>query len=252
MGSATPAANSSAPFAISGWWPSGKPFSARRPAKVDITKASNPLDLAHERGWMTEASHRAAMTFARIYRVAGIRAPTVRGLDYHEVQEAITVNARSFATMSDAEMTELFDAVFCDDSAPGDREDRSGKALDLWGKINKALSPAEQAELFGVCVMGSWPQWVIYMASGKDIPEAWALRRKRLEDGLRAVRRVLRENSPNRPVAILVESMPEPRGYRGPKIIEALAFVNEEGEPIVPVSERGVPFLVERKVRARC
>ena len=58
---------------------------------------------------------------------------------------------------------------------------------NLWARLTN-----EQArELFDVCVLGRWPEWVTLRAFGRPIPRLQERRRLVLEDGLDIVGRDL-------------------------------------------------------------
>ena len=46
-----------------------------------------------------------------------------------------------------------------------------------------AMTPAERDEVFSVCILRSWPQWVIYRARGKDVPPSWQCKQALLQSG---------------------------------------------------------------------
>lgn len=70
-------------------------------------------------------------------------------------------------------------------------EDESARMLRL---IRARLSPDERAVLFGVCVLGSWPQWVILRIRGKEVPPHWDRSRRQLEQALEVVGRVVKDH----------------------------------------------------------
>jgi hypothetical protein len=216
-------------------------------AKLDISLASDPIDLAHARGWLTDAQHKAARTLGRLYRQAGFGAPHMDAGGLSEVQPSLQIDARSFATMADEEIETIWDVVFCDEGEVN-RESQAEKATVLWGRIMGSLPKAVQSEVFSVCIAGSWPQWIVWQANGQDVPPVWALKKDRLFEGLQSVRDVMRKERPPTPAPLATL---KPVKAKRPKIEQPLTFVDEDGEPVEMASEHGVPFEVSRLVVRR-
>jgi hypothetical protein len=216
-------------------------------ASLDIALASDALDLAHARGWITDVQHRAARTLGKLYHQARIGGPRMGSGALHEVQPALQIDARSFAIMSDDEVEELWDKVFSDEGE-ATPEDRAETALALWGKIMGSLDQAVQSEMFAVCIAGSWPQWMVYEARGKPVPPTWEVRRTRLFLGLAKVRDVARKPRPH----VVPPSQPHPlrkHNRRARMVEERIIYVDEGGDTVPIVSEHGLPFEVARLTR---
>lgn len=166
---------------------------------LDIAKASDPLDFAQARGFLTMERFRSAAAFADAYSRSGIARG--EGQSSGAAAETSTTTRDEFPTfagasrnqwdrMSRKQITAAFDQVF-NVSGPPDPA-LAARALARWKALNEALTPGQRAELFSVCVRRSWPQWMIYRAAGKDVPERWDRSRLLLEDGLDAVESALR------------------------------------------------------------
>lgn len=232
---------------------------------ADIATASDPLDFALARGFLSVPRHRAATSFAEAYERAKLGAPS---LDQGGPQEAsTTVEAyierhhprprNQWDMMNAADVARVFDAVF--NVYGGSPEEAELVAMVRWKAVMSPLTPEEQSELMAVCVRRSWPQWSIIKASGREVPEVWDRKRRMLEVGLDKVTAALRELAAAKrgerkppedgPAASVTQLELEPVPAAGRKVIERLNFVDEDGEPLQPVSEHGRPFEVERRVR---
>lgn len=191
----------------------------------DLTKASNPMDLALERGWLTIAHHRAGMVYASLYVATSSGAPRAGSSNYGEVDTIGSYFGESLADMTPAEIAAAFDKAFAKASpAPGDNHAEA--AMLKWRLINGSMSPAQQTEVFRVCVMESWPQWVIQRAAG-HMETGWERGRTALVAGLEAIVCVLR---PPKPATPSLESAPAPTAKTsGSKLAERTEYVDAAG-----------------------
>lgn len=123
--------------------------------------AENPLDLMLARGWLSEEEHRVAVEYGKLYRRAGF--------------------VGSAAGVANLERTAKgFDA------SEGD-----ARAMAIVRKVWKEtakIGPHISETLTEICVNLSWPQWVVYRLSGKDVPAWWDRKRQWLLIGLSVVR----------------------------------------------------------------
>lgn len=212
-------------------------------AELSITNASDPLDLAYARGWVSEEMHRTAMFLRALYGRTGVRGPDIKVQNLHEVDLAAPMRIENFSSLPDALVAELFDKVFCEEVPPADREMRAEEATELWGAVMFGLPAAVQAEVFWVCVRQSWPQWVIQRAAGKVVPPSFDARRERLEEGLREIRSRLNARRPPRPSKPVLQGDRPPTTKRLRSLDdERVRYVDEDGDEVVPVSESGAPF----------
>lgn len=168
-------------------------------AKMDLATASDPLDFAHAKAWLTMSRYRAALTFAEAYERAQIGAPRQgRG---GPLETATTVGAEDrqpvrwhrnhWDSMDRAEITAVFDSVF-NVTEGRDRDEVAAENMRRWKAVQAAMTPAEQVEVFSVCIRRSWPQWIVWKAAGKEVPERWDRNRRQLESGLDAVAEALK------------------------------------------------------------
>ena len=133
----------------------------------DLRSAEHPLDLAWARGWIDERRHRAGQAYRQLYRQAQLGAPTGEATSNLErMERAEGVDERRLADLGAEALAEVFDRAF-NRAAQPDLEARAAQGLSLWKQVNLGLSPAEQTEVFLVCVRASWPQWIVQRAAGR-------------------------------------------------------------------------------------
>lgn len=164
---------------------------ARDGEAVDLAKAETPIDLAHARGWLSQERYDAAQRFVRLYR--GIRFPVMavsadpsaRGVLSKE-DRALVGEKLNWANMPSADVNRLFDAVVMSARLASPRlatealPQVPGELRELWA----SLKPEQARELFTVCVLGNWPQWILARLRGDVVPAGARRRQKLLEAGL--------------------------------------------------------------------
>lgn len=161
--------------------------------KVDITKAENALDLALERGWLSEDRHRTAQTIAQLHRMADYPSPRqpVSRAEEATVRSGVEM-LQAISSMPQAEVAAIWDAAMEGPGGkPADLADRADRARNKLRLVWAAVSPEERRILHEDCIMRSWPQWVIWRCAGK-IPVGWDRRKRLLESGLDKVADVLK------------------------------------------------------------
>lgn len=208
----------------------------------DAEAGEHPLDFALSQKWITERQHKDAMVYRSIYQEAHIGGPRLSLATLTEVppQEALTMN---WSQMSDAEITEIFDAVFSEDMPPTNPEQANALALKHWRLLNAHLSPSERQQLFLVSVMGSWPFWMTKAASDKALGVQDRERRDALFGAINGVGRALRP-----PRKSTISSVPH-KPQRKPSTEVPVRYENQHGEPVTPKSMHGRPFEVAVAVR---
>ena len=133
----------------------------------DLRAASHPLDLARARGWIGEGHHRAGEAFARLWRQARMDAPELDGGARMETFEiGGEADRRRLGDLGRADLAAAFDRAFNVRPAAGS-DAVAERAHAAWKRVNGALSPAEQTEVFQVCVRGAWPPWMLQRAAGR-------------------------------------------------------------------------------------
>jgi hypothetical protein len=165
-----------------------------KPRKVDITKAENALDLALERGWLSEDHHRTAQTIAQLHRAADYPSPRqpVSRAEEATVRSGVDM-LQAISSMPQAEVAAIWDAAMSRGGArPDDLAERAERARAKLRLIWSAVTAEERRILHEDCIMRSWPQWVIWLASGKVAPVAWDRRRQVFIRGLDKVADVLK------------------------------------------------------------
>lgn len=164
---------------------------ARDGEAVDLAKAETPIDLAHARGWLSQERYDAAQRFMRLYR--GIRFPmmavssdpSARGVLSKE-DRALVGEKLNWANMPSADVNRLFDAVVMSARLASPRPAAESlpqvpaELRELWTH----LKPEQARELFSVCVLGNWPQWILARLRGDVVPAGARRRQKLLEVGL--------------------------------------------------------------------
>lgn len=230
--------------------------------KGDLATATIPLDLAHARGWISEAHHRTGMRLKGLYLAAGLRGPRITASAGAEVETAnddqpFSLTAKSaYATMSDADIAGIWDGTFnkadarvsamrtLDPKAYDHLDDMgnevAARALANWRKANDAMSPAEQNEVFNVCILDSFPFWITDWAAGRT-ETARSYKRTLLISGLEKAASALRKPvERHSEPARWVDPGPKPRA---PKLVaERTKFVDGEGAlvlEVVKVARRG-------------
>lgn len=222
-----------------------------------LEAADNPLDLAWARGWISERQHRAAQAFADAHRKAGLDAPGLDGGGLQGVEESLDIQVRTWADLSSAEITAIFDKVM-GQTPPGVRETRAAIAMELWTRLCRAMTPDELRQVELLAVHKSWPQWIILRcnaAEGTDFADpawaaragSWEARRLHLVSGLDKIARELwpkakrPEAPPRTPEEILAQPGKALSRPRGPKLNQVTQYVDEEGAPVLEVVRKVRP-----------
>lgn len=171
---------------------------------VDLSKTDHPLDLALARGWLTQERYDAAQLFIRLYR--GIRFPVMQvsrdpsdlgGMTKED--RAVVAEKLNWANMPSADVNRLFDAVVMSAQSTTAAAPQPKSPLpqvpEQLREIWAALRPEQARELFSVCVLGHWPQWVIWQARGEVVPGPARRRQRLLVDGLDEIVRCRRDRN---------------------------------------------------------
>lgn len=210
----------------------------------DAEAGEHPLDFALSQGWVTEQQHRDAAAYRGIYQSAHIGGPRLSLGSLTEVPPAETLRL-NWSQMSDAEIVEIFDAVFSEDYKPPGQNGPAPMALERWRKLNAHLSAEERQQLFLVSVMGSWPLWMVKAASDKALGARDQERKAALFGAITGVGKALRP--PKGSTITPVPHKPPPR----PATEVPVRYENQHGEPITPKSMHGRPFEVTVATRRR-
>lgn len=204
----------------------------------DIGQAFTPLQVAARQGWLSPADCRIAATFASIHTLAGLgRSASAVGAD-REVEAGAAVSGDPsapsfFATLPHAEVVAIWDAVFASDGGdPSDREKRAIRATQQWKAANAAMTPEQRAEVYDVCILDSFPQWIIQRAAGR-MGTSWEKKRDLLIAGLRAVAHALKPQGVDRQLSPQVDEFkvrPLPPGS-----VRRSFYVDPDGHPLFEV-----------------
>jgi hypothetical protein len=230
---------------------------------LDLSMASNPLDLAFARGWLSVRRYRAARALMTIRRRAGLKSP---GWVLSRMPEALTSEigrpgegavANGPLGLTRGELVAAWDGAF-NRPAAEDQEAAATWATAQWRAIYRDLTPDERREVDRICVEGEWPGWIVetVIDPDADVYVGWKRRKRMFEAGLDKVSAVLWPRTAPapgvtataaRPRLTLSAGSPTAAGG-GEKVEEALRFVDETGE-VQMTSARGRPFEVVRLVR---
>lgn len=159
-----------------------------------LADAEDPMALALARGWISEAQHRAGQAYASAWRRSH---PQRRAPGLAETQDLAAVDRRPLAEMSDAELAAAFDKVFGGAEAGGPpSEAQEIEARSRYNALSRAMTAAEQNEVFLCFCLASWPQWVLQRCAGRfDTP--WERKHRLLVSGLETLAAI----RPRRPAA---------------------------------------------------
>jgi hypothetical protein len=250
---------------LKGQGPTPELLARRRAIAPDPAMAENPLDAAFSHGWLTENEHRAGRAYAQLFRRAALDAPRLRTTMMGEARSeaAAELAGLRIRDMSDEAVAQLWDLAFSEQAGLGETERarQAAEALAKWRRVNADLTAAERGELFGVCVMESWPQWFCQRLAGEALRRGaeaekralsdaelahiarrfsspWERGRDALVAGLAKVaeslKSVARKGSPT--PARMERRRP---AKLGPKVLEEADYVSPEGELLFKVEKRG-------------
>jgi hypothetical protein len=206
---------------------------------LDVSLASNPLDLAHARGWLTTPRYRTAMALGDLHRRAGFwTAAPARGGPVETSTSAVDYRG-SIGDMTREEITAAFDHVF-NRTGLEDPEADAAAAMKLWKDIRLALGPLEAQEIDVTCIHRCWPGWVLEMVDAPvaHLSQAGRLRRRILDAALDKATKVMvaaRARNAPRPT-------PPPPPARvtptGPLREESTRYVDQDGKVLLEVVRR--------------
>lgn len=220
--------------------PNARVIAMRAAFGVDhIGQAFSPIQIAYRNGWLTEVDCRTAAEFASLHAAAGLGRSSISLSADMEVDRGTEtsgdVSAKSFfAQLPDREMAQIWDAVFNDDG--GQRlsaDDRATRAMARWKLANAAMTSEQRREVHDVCILDSFPQWVVQRAAGR-MDTAWERKRDLLIAGLGSIRRALHPLKPTSSAPAfepLASSPPSPSRAQ----VNRTVYVTEDGEPLLQV-----------------
>jgi hypothetical protein len=146
-----------------------------------LADAEDPMTLALARGWISEPQHRAGVAYASLWRRTH---PQRRAPGLTESAESASRDLRRVGEMSDAEIAAAFDTVFSREAASGPpTEAEQAEARARYNSLSRAMTAAEQSEVFLCFCLGSWPQWVVQRCAGR-FGTPWERKHRLLVSGL--------------------------------------------------------------------
>lgn len=217
---------------------------------MDIALADDPLDFIHAKGWLSTARYRAALAYRDIRRQARLGGPRLDAGGVQETASTTGLVARSVSDMTSAEITEVFDHVFREAPATT-AEEREAAALQRWKRVEAAMSPVERHQVGMICVDLSWTFWITALNMGHELVGRRLADRQAFERGLDAIRAALKPSvkaTAERAMAVY-ETAPQRPVTTAPKRLVDVQYVDEDGEPVAMISQRGRGFSVAKKVR---
>ena len=197
-----------------------------------------PLDVAHANGWLSDVDYLTGIRFANLHQAAGFnRAGSAMGSTLEvdmptEVSLSVSLHAKSFfAGLPHNELAALWDRVFDRGERDANQANEgAAKAMKLWKSANAAMTAEERDEVTNVCVLDSWPQWIIQRSAGRE-GTTWEKKRDALIRGLAKVRAAIRPERTVDPV----EDEPLQDGPTGPLRTEHFVYVDETGAQVLEV-----------------
>jgi hypothetical protein len=162
-----------------------------------LADAEDPMALALARGWITEAQHRAGLAYAGAWRRSH---PQHRTPGLMETTEPAARDTRGVGEMSDAEIAAAFEAVLCANESKGPpSETEQVEARLRYNAMSRALTPAEQNEVFLCFCLASWPQWLLQRCAGR-FDTSWERKHRLLAAGLETLSGMQRPRRRTAPV----------------------------------------------------
>ena len=196
-----------------------------------------PLDVAHANGWLSSVDYLTGIRFANLHQAAGFAhsggsmGATMEVDIGTEVSLSVSMDAKSFFSgLPHAELVVLWDRVFDrGERDPVKADEASAKAMRQWKAACAAMTMQERAEVTNVCVLDSFPQWIIQRSAGRE-GTSWEGKRDLLISGLAKVRQSLR---PQRDPAPELTDYARPVNRAPSRAqVERTVYVDEEGKPV--------------------
>lgn len=173
-------------------YPSGKLRPAQPNSKVVETRKAfgldklgqkfTPIEVAFHHGWIDEETYWAAARFAALHRLAVTDGPVFANQNLPEAPTGVSVRDLSFAQLTDAEVSAIWDSAMGEHRTETPDE-RRARATERWRAVAAVMTTAQLREVTDVVVLDSWPQWIIHRAAGRITPH-WETKRNLLIDGL--------------------------------------------------------------------
>lgn len=146
--------------------------------------ATTPLDCAFGNGWITIEELKIGNVYAGLCYGVGLVKRT--GAAGNRLEATPGDGARfRWADLDDKEISDIWDSVFGEHSAPIRSDERDLAIYGRYIRLRQAMTRQEAQEVFLVCVMDSWPQWMAQRLTGRAIElHAQAENRAMTEDEL--------------------------------------------------------------------
>ena len=146
--------------------------------------ATTPLDCAFGNGWITLEELKIGNVYAGLCYGVGLVKRT--GAAGNRLEATPGGGARfRWADLDDKEISTIWDSVFGEHVQPLRSEERDLALYGRYIRLRTAMTMQEAQEVFLVCVMDSWPQWMAQRLVGRNIElHAQAENRAMTEDEL--------------------------------------------------------------------
>lgn len=159
---------------------------------LDVSLASNPLDLAHARNWLTQRQYKAARALGGVARRAGFAGLRMAAGGPEETPTSAVEYRGQIGEMTHAELAAAWDNVF-NRTGLENPEQVAAEAMAKWREIHAVLTVLEAGEIDRICAQGVWPPWIEWKVEhpGEDLPEGLKRRKRVLEHALDKVAKVI-------------------------------------------------------------
>lgn len=138
--------------------------------------ASTPLDCATGNGWLNKRERATGQRYASIYAQAGFRVGSTTANASMEVDAESELTKLSLSQMTHADIVAAWDKVMARPVRLGTGSDGGG--LDVWRRVNMGLSAPQRQQVFLVCVLDGWPQWLVQRLQAKTLRQKAEARAK--------------------------------------------------------------------------
>ncbi|MDB5447225.1 MAG: hypothetical protein JWQ97_2542 [Phenylobacterium sp.] len=154
-----------------------------------LAQAEDPMALALARGWITAEQHQAGAGYAALWRRSH---PQRRAPGLAEKPEPVGRDLRRIGELPDAEIVAAFEAMLLagERSAPAS-EASQAEARGRYNAMSRAMTAAEQNEVFLCFCLASWPQWILQRCAGR-FETSWERKHRLLVSGLETLSGVRR------------------------------------------------------------
>lgn len=191
--------------------PNPRVLEARQAICDDPRMATCPLDAAFANGWLSREEYETGVRYVAAHTNAQLGAPgsksgaweperggAINDLHAQWTERWSKMTDTQVRTLKWNELTQYEIAKIWDSAmrpAPSTTDRRGISAMRRYKRMNDALTPAQRHEVHSVCVLESWPQWILQRRAGR-FQSSWETRRDVLIDGLHAIEAMMIVDQP--------------------------------------------------------